>query len=91
MPESEGKTIYSVAKAISLLDILTESGRPAALSELYQKTGWPKSTIHGLLSTMECYHKNYASGCHIFFRRRPCGFPEEEAPRTDRAFNLLIL
>ena len=55
MPESEGKTIYSVAKAISLLDILTENGRPAALSELYQKTGWPKSTIHGLLSTMREY------------------------------------
>jgi len=52
MPESEGKTIYSVAKAISLLDILQDFGRPAALSELYQRTGWPKSTIHGLLSTL---------------------------------------
>ena len=52
MAEQEGKTIHSVAKAIRLLDILTESGQPASLTELYQKTGWPKSTIHGLLSTM---------------------------------------
>ena len=52
MPESDGKTIHSVAKAITLLDILTAKGRPAALTDLYRETGWPKSTIHGLLSTM---------------------------------------
>lgn len=28
MTETEGKTIHSVAKAIRLLDILTESGQP---------------------------------------------------------------
>ena len=28
MAEQEGKTIHSVAKAIRLLDILTESGQP---------------------------------------------------------------
>ena len=38
MAEQEGKTIHSVAKAIRLLDILTESGQPASLTELYQKT-----------------------------------------------------
>ena len=52
MPESDGKTIHSVAKAITLLDILTEKGKPVALTDLYRETGWPKSTIHGLLSTM---------------------------------------
>lgn len=52
MPETDGKTIHSVAKAITLLDILTAKGKPAALTELYRETGWPKSTIHGLLSTM---------------------------------------
>ena len=50
MAEQEGKTIHSVAKAIRLLDLLTAAGQPASLTELYQKTGWPKSTIHGLLS-----------------------------------------
>ena len=52
MAELESKTIHSVAKAIHLLDLLTAGGQPASLTELYQKTGWPKSTIHGLLSTM---------------------------------------
>jgi len=48
----EGKTIQSVAKAMKLLDILAESQLPLSLAELSVKTGWPKSTIHGLLSTM---------------------------------------
>ena len=52
MSESEGRTILSVSKAIHLLDVLSEHGCPATLTELYQLTGWPKSTIHGLLSTM---------------------------------------
>lgn len=52
MAELESKTIHSVAKAIHLLDLLTEAAQPISLTELYQKTGWPKSTIHGLLSTM---------------------------------------
>ena len=42
----------TVAKAIRLLDLLAERTKPATLTELYQATGWPKSTIHGLLSTM---------------------------------------
>lgn len=52
MAESEAKTIHSVAKAIHLLDLLSANGSAMSLTELYQKTAWPKSTIHGLLSTM---------------------------------------
>ena len=48
----DGKIIQSVAKAMKLLDILAESLCPLSLAELSAKTGWPKSTIHGLLSTM---------------------------------------
>ncbi len=48
----EGKIIQSVAKAMNLLDILAESPVALSLAELSSKTGWPKSTIHGLLSTM---------------------------------------
>ena len=58
MAELESKTIHSVAKAIRLLDLLAERTKPATLTELYQATGWPKSTIHGLLSTMrEASHR----------------------------------
>ncbi len=45
-------SVQSVVKACQLLDILAEAGRPLALYELAQRTGWAKSTIHGLLSGM---------------------------------------
>lgn len=48
----EGKTIQSVAKAMKLLDLLAESAGPMSLAEISTLTGWPKSTVHGLLSTM---------------------------------------
>lgn len=51
----EGKTIQSVAKAMQLLDLLAEAQQPMSLAEISQKTGWPKSTVHGLLSTMREY------------------------------------
>lgn len=48
----EGKTIQSVAKSMKLLDILAASNGPLGLAEISAQTGWPKSTVHGLLSTM---------------------------------------
>lgn len=73
MAASEGKTIHSVSKAIRLLDILTERGQSVSLTELYQQTGWPKSTIHGLLSTMresglieQTPNGRYWLGIHLF-------------------------
>ena len=48
----EGKIIQSVAKAMKLLDILAASSTPLTLAEISAQTGWPKSTVHGLLSTM---------------------------------------
>lgn len=73
MAEQEGKLIHSVAKATRLLDILMENTRPMSLTELYQKTGWPKSTIHGLLSTLredglieQTASGKYWLGIHLF-------------------------
>ena len=51
----EVKIIQSVAKAMNLLDILDSSAKPLSLTELSSITGWPKSTLHGLLSTMKEY------------------------------------
>ena len=42
----------SVAKALRLLDLLMEAHQPLTLAALSEQTGWLKSTIHGLLSTM---------------------------------------
>jgi DNA-binding IclR family transcriptional regulator len=51
MPQ-ENTLILSVAKALRLLDILTEAKSPLSLAELGERSGWPKSTVYGLLSTM---------------------------------------
>lgn len=52
---STSSHVQSVAKAIQLLDCLSQAGRPLSLQELSQRTGWAKSTVHGLLSTMREY------------------------------------
>ena len=52
MTVGRGKIVNSVDKAIRILDILSDAGRPLSLAELYAQLEWPKSTIHGLLSTM---------------------------------------
>ena len=51
----EGKTIQSVAKAMRLLDLMANSSSTLSLAEISTMTGWPKSTVHGLLSTMREY------------------------------------
>ena len=51
----EGKIIQSVAKAMQLLDLLAAEQEPMTLAEISQKSGCPKSTVHGLLSTMRDY------------------------------------
>ncbi len=52
---SSSSHVQSVAKAMQLLDCFAEAGRPLSLHELSQRTGWAKSTVHGLLSTMREY------------------------------------
>ena len=49
---NENGPVQSVAKALRLLDLLMEVHQPLTLAALNEQSGWPKSTIHGLLSTM---------------------------------------
>ena len=56
---TDGKIIQSVSKAMMLLDILSQEDEPITLAQISQKTGWPKSTVHGLLSTMREYSVIY--------------------------------
>lgn len=44
--------VQSVVKAMRLLDILAAAHSPLPLQELSRRSGWPKSTVHGLLSAM---------------------------------------
>ena len=51
MPQ-ESTLVLSVAKAFRLLDILSEAKAPLSLAELSERSGWAKSTVYGLISTM---------------------------------------
>lgn len=48
----ENGPVQSAAKALRLLDLLMEAHQPLTQAALSEQTGWPKSTIHGLLSAM---------------------------------------
>lgn len=51
MPQ-ENKLVQSVTKALRLLDLMMEARQPLSITALSEMTGWPKSTVHGLISTL---------------------------------------
>lgn len=71
---TQGRKVQSIEKASTLLDCFWTAQQPLALSELVQMTGWAKSTIHGILSTMvDCamveqnpFDGKYRLGYHLF-------------------------
>ena len=69
----DGNIILSVAKAMELLQSLSQAGRPLSLTELTERCGYPKSTVFGLLTTMRAYDVitqtpdgKYALGLRLF-------------------------
>ena len=52
MTEKGTEPVRAIMKATALLDLLSEAKRPLSLSELTAATGWAKSTVYGLLSSM---------------------------------------
>ena len=66
--------IKSVERAILLLEALAQEDTEMSLSQLSQRLGWPKSTIHGLLATLRDFHyvdqslenSNYRLGTRLF-------------------------
>lgn len=69
----DGSIILSVAKAMELLQSLSQAGRPLSLTELTERCGYPKSTVFGLLTTMRAYDVitqmpdgKYALGLRLF-------------------------
>ena len=53
--EAGGSRVRSVAKAMELLEALLGRRAPMTLQELSAAVGYPKSTVHGLLSTLRDY------------------------------------
>lgn len=52
MTEKGIEPVRAIMKATALLDLLAEEKRPLSLSELTKATGWAKSTVYGLISSM---------------------------------------
>ena len=51
----DGNIILSVKKAMEVLQILSRAEKPLLLKELSEQSGYPKSTVFGLLTTMRTY------------------------------------
>lgn len=69
---ADGNTIHSVAKAMELLQLLSDCGA-LTLSEISERSGFPKSTVFGLLTTMrdcnvvsQAKDGKYALGMRLF-------------------------
>ena len=69
----DGNIILSVAKAMELLQALSRAEKPLTLAELTECSGYPKSTVFGLLTTMRAYdvitqtpEGKYALGLRLF-------------------------
>lgn len=52
---SINEEVKSVEKSLRLVDVLAEAKQPLTLQELTQRTGFAKSTIHRLLSTLRAH------------------------------------
>ena len=70
---TDGNTIRSVAKAMELLQFLSDAGEAMTLTAISERAGLPKSTVFGLLTTMRDYdvitqHADgkYALGLRLF-------------------------
>lgn len=70
---TQSRHVRSVEKAIELLDHFWAAGGPMSLTELVMATGWAKSTVHGLLSSMldsaiveQGADGRYRLGYHLF-------------------------
>jgi len=49
--------VQSVDRALALLDYLAQEDREISLTEIAKAMGWPKTTVHGLISTLR--DRNY--------------------------------
>ena len=53
--ENNASHVQSVARALQALELLAEENRELTLTEMSNKLKWPKSTLHGILTTLRDY------------------------------------
>jgi len=54
-PTKDNSHVHSLARALQLLELLANEGRELSLTEIANGLGRPKSTVHGILSTLRDY------------------------------------
>lgn len=52
MQSQNTRPVKSVEKSLRLLDLLAQARKPMSLGELSARSGWPKSTVYGLLAAL---------------------------------------
>lgn len=48
--------VQSVARSLMLLDLLAQENREMSLTEIAKAMNWPKTTVHGLITTLRDYN-----------------------------------
>ena len=73
MKRNEPRTIQSVEKAMEIIDVILDHGSSMTLTEISEKTGYPKSTCHTIIATLVKYEMiqqeadgKYNLGFHLF-------------------------
>ena len=59
--------VQSVARSLMIMDLLAQENREMSLTEIAKAMNWPKSTTHGLITTLKDYYyvdQSPASGCY---------------------------
>lgn len=59
--------VQSVGRALLLIELLACKKREMSLTEISNELGWPKSTVHGTISTLRDYHyidQSSLNGCY---------------------------
>ena len=54
-PDKNSSHVQSVARALQVLELLAEENMEVSLTEISKKINWPKSTLHGILTTLRDY------------------------------------
>ena len=78
----ENKIILSVDKSMRLIEILLKARHPLSLKEIAEKSGFPKSTVYGLLFTMMQHEviRQYSDGLYgLGIRLYECGCAVSES------------
>lgn len=53
--EKNQSHIQSVVRALQILELLSEGNSEKSLTEIAEEMGWPKSTVHGVITTLRDY------------------------------------